>query len=276
MFTVSGRLSTFTRAMKKAGECLSLKKSQRRLELPQASPVAVCDCSLPTFPASFSLPWLVSDAIPNGLHITLYSICTDTCLDKFENPCSFSTATLHILFLPEMLYSSLLPSFPHQEGLHPAKNSSQGLPLSWAPLASKKPFLPLSSPCPVTTHHGHFFPWTELSLWGAVTVCSLHLSVLGVQRSWHRGDVCVDEITPAVVFLCVCADRLEKQTEKNLWGEKPKWIHFPVPRIRRRKNRRTSWWCGIVITSGQKISVPSEKSRWAQLEAWLGRVILLF
>ena len=90
MFTVSGRLSTFTRATRKAGECLqSLKKSQRQLELPQASPMAVCDCSLPTFPASFSLPWLVSDAIPNGLRITLYSICTDTCLDKFENPCSF-------------------------------------------------------------------------------------------------------------------------------------------------------------------------------------------
>lgn len=54
--------------------------------------------------------------------------CTKTCLDKFKNPRSFSSTTLHILFLlPEMLCPSSL--IPHHEGLHPAKKSS------WASLS---------------------------------------------------------------------------------------------------------------------------------------------
>lgn len=64
------------------------------------------------------------------------------------------------------------------------------------------------------------------------------------------------------VCVCVFANRLERQTEKSLWGRKPKWIRFPVLQIKRRKNRRTLWWCAIAIMSAQKISVPSEKSSW--------------
>ena len=111
---------------------------------------------LPTFPTSFSVPLLVLSTIPYWLNITLHSICTETCLDKFKNPCSFSSTPLHILsLLPEMLYPS--PPFPC---FHPTKNSSW-LPLSgnllWSHQPELRPFLPLNSPCPITIHHGYFF-----------------------------------------------------------------------------------------------------------------------
>lgn len=202
-------------------------------------------------------------------HHPLHSICA--CLDKFKNPCSFSSTTLHILsLLLEMLYPS--PSFFHHECLCPAKNSSRKL---LRPHQTELwPFLPLSSPSPIITHCGPFSP--GLSCWGARTIfhlalCPRHSVEYVAQRRhiyWldNSWSVCV----------CVCADRLERQTEKNLWERRPKWIHFPVPQIKRRKNRRTLWWCGIVIMSAQKISVPSEKSRWVQLEAWLAIIVLSF
>lgn len=177
--------------------------------------------------------------------------------------------------LAEMLCPS--PRFPHSESLYPAKHSS------WVSL-SRKLLCPhraelmiapsTERPLPsksITIYTWSLLPWTE----SLGSKDSLPLWVLGTQWStWYRRDTYIDEVTRDLFF--VCADRLERPTEKNLWGRKPNWIHFPVPQIKRRKSRRTSWWCGTAIMSGQKIGVPSEKSRWAQLEACLARRVLSF
>ena len=74
-----------------------IKEKQRQLE----------PACLPSFIFS---AFIVSDTIPNTPYVNLCSIGTDISLDKFENPCFFSTPVHKLFLLPEMLYLSHLSS----------------------------------------------------------------------------------------------------------------------------------------------------------------------
>lgn len=64
-------------------------------------------------------------------------------------------------------------------------------------------------------------------------------------------------VSPLMRFLC----RQDELTEKNLLESGQSWIPSPAPAIRRKRERRTSWWWGRVRTSELKANAPSERNR---------------
>lgn len=160
-----------------------IKEKQRQLE----------PACLPSFIFS---AFIVSDTIPNTPYVNLCSIGTDISLDKFENPCFFSTPVHKLFLLPEMLYLSHLSS--------PERPSPCNEQLTRSPflIGSSDLLNALCStvlPGPITVHHMSPLDWTVTKEQG---LGSIHLHILDFQESCHRGDVCVDVLTPAMVIFC--------------------------------------------------------------------------